>query len=140
MKTPGWEERLAAWAEARVGSPFKWGRTDCALLAAEAFDVMAGGSDLLFAYAGRWDSARSALRFQRKFALDLRAVLVQSGCKEVDVRLARNGDIVTAPRMGFQCGHVVVGARAVSAWLGRDVHWSSPGLLRIPGAVALRMG
>ena len=138
MKTPGWQERLADWAEARIGAPFEWGETDCALLAFEAFDEITGGS-LAHAYRARYGDARAALRFQRRFHLDLRCVLVASGCRQMEIQFAKSGDIVCVEKNGFQCGHAIVGGRAVSAWPEKGVYWAELRRLRIDGAVVLRI-
>ena len=119
MKRADWKARLAAWMAARRGTPFRWGWCDCALVCVEALDAMRG-SDLAVTYYGRYRTAGEALRFQRRTA-SLVDVLQAAGCAVAADR-PEDGDIVTVPRRGFLCGHIVFsGCYVLSADLKHGV-------------------
>lgn len=139
-RTDGWDVRLVRWADARRGSPFEWGVTDCAMLAFEAIDAMAGGEELAQKYRGRWDSERAARRFQAKGKIDTAQVLIDAGCVEVPPGHHQRGDIIVVPLDGFQCAHVCVGRTSLSVRPGAPVAWVRTADLRGDGLRVFRIG
>lgn len=117
MKRIGWQSALILWARRRVGTPFEWGRVDCAMLALEAFDIMTGQA-VAESYRGRYSTRAQAIRFQRRI-VDLRSKLESLGCARA--REPQIGDVVIVEKDGFVCGHVCVGEYVVSAWPDRGV-------------------
>lgn len=134
-----WEARLLELAAARFGQSFVWGVRDCAILGLEAFDALTGG-DLASEYIGRYAGALGAVRFQRRFGVDLERVLRAQGCGVYAPRFAQRGDILVGRRWGFACGHVVYGERALSADPKAGITWCRAiDLMDWPGALALRV-
>lgn len=138
----GWEvggdrdAALRAWALARVGTPFAWGVTDCALLACEAVDVQTSGR-LAERYRGRYGSLLGALRFQLRGGLDLATVLTASGLQAIPAGRAEPGDILIVPDGAFACGHVCFGVRSLGVWPEGRVGWCwTADLVGLPGVVA----
>ena len=128
---------LRAWALARVGTPFAWGATDCALLACEAVDVQTPALRLAERYRGRYASLLGALRFQIRAGVDLASVLAAAGLQEIPPGRAAAGDILIVPDGAFACGHVVFGVRSLSVWPEGRVGWCwTADLVEQPGAVA----
>ena len=109
-----WDTALFQWASARIGQPFKWGETDCAMLALEAHDVVTGDA-LAPLYRGRWTSEREARRFMRQHDIDLLRRLRAAGSVDVVINFQQRGDLILAPQDGWMCGHVCLGARALSS-------------------------
>ncbi len=110
----GWEQRLQDWAAARAGLPFEWGKTDCAVLCAEAFDLMAG-TDYASSLRGSYATASEAARYQRRIA-NLWDGLRGAGCVVLPSPLAATlGDFLVGRRKGFWCGHVCLGATCLSS-------------------------
>ena len=109
-----WDTALIAWAEKLRGSPFEWGVTDCAILCAEAFDLM---TDAEFAerYRGRYTNESEARRFQQRHGIDLRMGLEAAGCTPVERNYQQRGDFLLESAGGFVCGHICLGAYALSA-------------------------
>lgn len=142
MKRAGWVILLAQWAEQRYRQPFAWGRTDCAMLALEAFDLMTGGA-LVEKHRGRYSTSAQALRYQRR-ETDLPAELQRAGCFRVrdgEAVVALHGDILIAERDGFLCGHVCLGKFALSASIeqGAVALCHVADLLARPDAFVLRV-
>jgi hypothetical protein len=139
VRRTDWEPRLLAWAQARLGDGFRWGETDCAILAFEAYDALTGRR-LAEQYRRKYRDARSALRFQLAHDVNTRMVLRRAGCVEVDPRFAQRGDVLIAPRDGFFCGHVNFGVRVLSTAPGAPVGWGeTAALLKAPGLLAMRV-
>lgn len=113
---PDWRARLARWATLRVGAPFEWGRSDCALICFEAVDCIRRGSNLAAQYRGAWDSMHGAIRFQREHGTDLRAALTAAGLS-AHAGPAATGDIILHSPEGyaFVAGNVAVLNYIVSA-------------------------
>lgn len=115
MRVPGWQERLSIWAARRLGTPFEWGDTDCALIVAEAFDVITGAHHAA-QHRGRYRNRRQAARYQRRTELDLARGLARAGAFQWP-GIALPGDLVLHPHPDgpWQVGHVVLGARCLTA-------------------------
>lgn len=145
-----WQRRLQALAAEFIGQKFEWGRTDCAILAVRAFDAITGGG-LTHAYAGQYRNRFGALRFQRRYQVDIERVLRESGCIEVPAAEVEPGDflIARAPGLPYPAAHVVYGDKALSSWsdtpfkagtLPGWVDWClTAKLLAQPSIIALRV-
>ena len=125
MRLPDWRVRLLLWSRQRLGCAFEWGRSDCAIVCAEAYDAITGGR-LAAQYAGRYRTARGAARFQRRHGVTLREGLEKAGVfrwQGVPVM----GDLILHPHPDgpWVVGHVVLGpfcltaAEAPGVYLGR---------------------
>lgn len=124
MRLEGWEVRLSAVIEAARGEPYELGRHDCFRLACRSVQALTG-ADLWSEWAGSYRTHAQALRrivevggsydgcFSRIF-----------GSEPVNVRLARQGDILKFVENGEPHLGVCIGAEA--AVLGET------GLLFVP--------
>jgi hypothetical protein len=139
MKRRDWQPRLSAWARARIGAPFQWGLSDCAILCAEAVDAMTGSTHAR-SLRGAWGSQAQALRFQRRTGSLVRGLLL-SGCFPLKPVVDwMPGDIIVAERDGFIAGHVCLGDLSLSSLPGLGVCLCETRLLRVyPGSRALRL-
>lgn len=113
MRRPDWRERLAQWSAERVGAPFQWGDTDCALIVAEAVDTITGGRFALV-YRNRYKSRGQAVGFQRRNQIDLARGLERAGVFRWQGD-PQPGDIITYPHPPFVLGHVCLGPLVMSA-------------------------
>lgn len=120
MRLADWDVRLADWAQSALGRRFCWGKTDCALLAFEAFDALTGG-DLAGAYRGQYAGSAGARAFMRRWDIDAARVLRASGCRDVHPAFAQRGDIILANDGQWLCAHVCLGARLLMAPRGGRV-------------------
>jgi hypothetical protein len=109
----GWQERLAAWAQRRLGDPFQWGESDCAIVCCEAFDCLTG-SRMAAEYRARYHNARQALRFQAKRGINLQTELERRGAFRWQ-GMALFGDLILHPHPEepWMVGHVVIGPELV---------------------------
>lgn len=137
-KLHDWDARLARWATGQVGTPFAWGGTDCAILAFEALDAMAGGN-LAAQYRGEWNTELGARRFQIKHRTDLLKVILRAGCAPVEPHFQQRGDLLIVEENGFQCAHVCMGLRSLSSWPDMGVHWCRTLHLLKRGAAVYRL-
>jgi hypothetical protein len=114
---------------------------DCAILAFEAIDAMAGVEELAPSFRGRWSNERDALRFQVREATDTAKVLASAGCEPVPPGFQQRGDILLVPSDGFQCAHVCMGRYSLTVrpataarWvLTQDVAGEGLQTMRLPG-------
>jgi len=135
-KVHGWPWKLAAWSVKRIGKPFSWGETDCAILCLEAFDVMTGAHQAEL-YRARYRSLREAVKFQRD-EVSLPDWLRSMGCFTVD--RSELGDFIVVERDGFQCGHVCFGSKSLSTWIDAGVNaCQTEDVLTFPSARILRV-
>lgn len=113
------EIAVLRFATARLGRPFAWGVTDCALLALEAVDAQAG-TELAARYRGQWTSEAEALAwYQQELPSE---VLAAAGLAEVPPRTAVIGDVILNAGDRFpQCMAVCLGKRALTAEPERGV-------------------
>ena len=115
-RPPDSEPRLAAEAQALIGQPFVWGRTDCALVCLRLLDAMLF-SGYAEEYAGLWSdegSARAWLLANHSFA----GGLAEAGAESVAPAFAQPGDILTAENWyAYAC----LGARCITAAPERGV-------------------
>ncbi|MDZ4254710.1 MAG: hypothetical protein U1A72_19235 [Sulfuritalea sp.] len=139
-KAEGWDVRLARWVDSRRGAVFVWGETDCALLAFEALDAMAGNLETLAGrFRGQWQDRLGALRYQHHHATDARQELEKAGCVPIAPGFQQRGDVLVAPRDGFACAHVCTGRMSLAAWPDLGVHWCDTAAVLAIGAVVLRL-
>lgn len=132
---PPWAPALRAWAMVRLGKPFAWGETDCAILACEAVDVQTSGR-LAERYRGRYGTLLGALRLQIKEGINLASVLADAGLREIPAGEAMIGDLICVPDGPLECGHVVFGPRSLGVWPEGRVGWCwTWGAAGMPGAV-----
>lgn len=139
-RAEGWDVRLVRWADSRRGAPFAWGVVDCAMLAFEAIDAIAGVDELAALYRARWDSERSALRFQVRENTDTARVLAAAGCEQVADGFHQRGDIIVVPQGGFQCAHVCMGVRSLSVRPGRTTGWELTTMVTARPSRTFRLG
>jgi len=152
MRQSGWQARLLAWAAQRLGEPFIWGESDCAMICLEGLDVLRGGSWIVdrgsthnpqptthaSQFRGRWASERAAARFQKKRGLDLKRYLESAGCFNWTGD-ALTGDFVLHPAGPFWAGHVCFDHLVVSSRPDRGVCYGRlEDALAMPGAVVMR--
>lgn len=124
MRLEGWEGRLAAVIEAARGEPYELGRHDCFRLACRSAQALTG-VDLWSEWAGTYRTRSQALRRITEYAGTYdRAFSRLFGCEPVDVRQARQGDVLKFVENGEPHLGVCVGAEA--AVLGEK------GLLFVP--------
>lgn len=108
MRTETHKE-LIRWANAQRGRPFAWGATDCATLAAEAAHI-AGADRLVPTYQ---DEAGALAEMQSKPVSEW---LLDAGCRHVDPRMARDGDVLVVPDPPWpETYYVVFGRYALTA-------------------------
>ena len=111
-RLPGWRVRLDAALKSYVGAPLVYGRSDCAIYAADAVCAMTG-HDLAAEYRGRYRTLAGGLRVLRSHGYDGHEAFLAAHCPVVAVGLARCGDIAIfedaadGPSLG-----VVIGAAA----------------------------
>lgn len=114
MRIAGWEAELTCWATRTIGRPFVWGESDCAILCAEAFDVMTG-QDHSRELRGAYFSRIGALRYQSRVR-SLWSGLLGAGCKPLaSPFLIARGDFLLGWERGFCCGHVCLGEWSLTA-------------------------
>lgn len=89
MRRQDWPVRLAAFLDARRGTPFAYGSHDCVLMAAD-WIVEATGEDPIAEIRGSWNDIREALRLSE----DLRDQVTRRLGAEIGPQFARRGDIV----------------------------------------------
>lgn len=127
-----WRVRLDAYFAMVVGTPFQYGRHDCALFVAGAVEAMTG-SDPAAPWRGRYTTLEGGLKALRKAAYLTPLELVGDLFAPVAPALAQVGDIAQLdvegglPALGIVAGEVVAVLRpeglgwvprmlAVSAW------------------------
>ena len=105
--------RLLAWAQSRVGRPFKWGQTNCLMLCLEAVDVLRG-SDLAGAWRSKCNNIRDVIRNTRR--LDAAAELRKAGFIKINTP-PKSGDLIIGlpPHYRQFSGHVVLGDHCLSS-------------------------
>jgi hypothetical protein len=93
-----WEDRLRTYLDRVNDEPFKWGRHDCALFAADCIRAMTG-EDPGEAFRGHYDSKTGAAEALRGFGAGtlLQTVTAWLG-DPVSIHLAKRGDIVMRDR------------------------------------------
>jgi hypothetical protein len=94
-RTPGWERSLEAYLASVAGTPFRYGRHDCAAFAAGAVQAQTG-IDFYSSWRGKYQRARSALRLlaKRGFA-DVEGPFTAALGEPQPVLRAQRGDIVS---------------------------------------------
>jgi hypothetical protein len=90
---PDWPSRLAALIEERRGVPFKWGKQDCCLFAAD-WILRATGKDIAAPLRG-YRSALGALRRVESMGETVEDVPGHLGLREVPATMAWRGDLVS---------------------------------------------
>ncbi|MCB0247963.1 MAG: hypothetical protein KDI07_05245 [Anaerolineae bacterium] len=84
-------EKLVEFADSVVGHEFKWGRTDCIALGCDAVAAMTGEFDS-FQYCW-WEDKDGALIASKQ--MTVRDVLIDMGFRQIDIKQAGSGDVVT---------------------------------------------
>lgn len=141
MRREGWQAMLDDWCKRRHGEAFEWGRMDCALLCAEAVDVITG-TQLAAAFRGRWATQRSAINYQRRLRTDLVVELNKAGAFRWQGQPLL-GDIIVHPYQGFPgmfSGYVCFGLAAMSANPEQGVYLcETTAAMAQPGAFVMRI-
>lgn len=132
IRSADWEQKLFAAVAFNRNRPFEWGKHDCALFACNVIQDMTG-TDLAASFRGRYSTALGAARAIRGFTNggDLEALAAkiceQHNASEVDIKLARRGDVVIVESGDAQKALSIVGPDGSFA-LGAG----PDGLTRIP--------
>jgi hypothetical protein len=117
--TPQKEIALHRYIDEQIGKPFKFGKHDCLLIALGALDVLTD-TEHREAWTGRWTSKKTAYEYAAENNTSIKQILMDAGCKEVDVRFLHTGDFVlteTDPdySKGFRSATVYLGGGRVAA-------------------------
>jgi hypothetical protein len=115
-----WPDLLAQFIEQRRNVPFKWGKVDCCLFAAD-WVLLATNLDPASNLRGKYDSALGARRIiKRNGGLDAMVAnaLISFGFRQVDLLIAGRGDIIVRDSGNGDCAGVVLGLQ--SAFVGGD--------------------
>lgn len=108
-----WDVRLVTWAAGLVGTPFEWGKTDCASLVRGCIAAMYGHD--FFSY--RYQSERGALKALATGGAVSDHILTL-GADLYPFPFAQQGDVVVAPDDNGPWGefaHVVIANLAFSS-------------------------
>lgn len=110
-----WDTKLLAWAVARDGAPFRWGRTDCGTLVVRAHRIMFGRRAL--GQLPQYDSLREA-RAAAAATGGVEAVLRAAGAVEVLQNFWQQGDVIVEHDLderGFPASYVIVAGHALGS-------------------------
>lgn len=91
-RRPDWQSRLSACVQAALGTPFEWGRFDCALFAADAIHAMTD-VDLAQGFRGRYSTATGASRILRRAGYSDHVDLAVASLPEIASAYATDGDV-----------------------------------------------
>jgi hypothetical protein len=93
-RLPDWEARLSAYlAPLMDGAAFVWGKTDCALVTADAVLAMTG-EDIAAPFRGKYSTAAGSARALKRYgAGDLKATF-DTLLPPKPIGYARRGDVV----------------------------------------------
>ncbi len=72
------------------------------------------GTDLLKEALGKYDSKRSAIRFQRDYPMMLKDAMFEHGAEEINIKRVSIGDLLIKDLGIFQAAHLVLGNRLMS--------------------------
>ncbi|PZR83597.1 MAG: hypothetical protein DI537_34695 [Stutzerimonas stutzeri] len=122
QRKASWETDLSAFLLERENAAFVWGRTDCALFAADAVRAMTG-EDLAAAYRGRYSTAAGSARALRRYGAGTLEDTLSALLPDRPIGYARRGDLVMAQ------GAVGICVGAFGLFLRLPEH--GPGLERI---------
>lgn len=137
MRVTHWDVKLAEWAQGRLGQPFVWGQTDCAILSLEAVDVLAG-TTLADEHRGRYATERQALRYIRVHSFHLGRWLLAAGLAVIQPGFQQRGDILVADNV-WASGHVCLGRRALSSAVNGAVLLADSAAVVAAGCTILRV-
>lgn len=93
LRGPNWDVALQAWADALVGQPYAWGRTDCVSLAIAAIGVLYPHQPALPGYP----SKTAALRALAEDPVLIPRTLELLGATPTTRAFAQAGDILVSP-------------------------------------------
>lgn len=93
--------RLSKFLREREGKPFKWGQTDCNVLALQCLDILTGMTRPHFALIaqGRYSTEAGALAFATTYPMSLGRILAMAGAQEVKGD-CQPGDFILVQREG----------------------------------------
>lgn len=100
-------QRLMAFAQAEMGRPFIWGKTNCVALALRALDAQCADSTLWHRWQRRMTSPARVAAFLRQHDFDAcTALLGQAGLTLIDPAYAQPGDLLlySTPEWAFAAG------------------------------------
>lgn len=93
---PFWEQRLLALVERERDRPYRYGRHDCLLWAANAVKAVTG-ADYAKGHRGKYKSAASASRYLRQaFGVETPEALLDTLFEQKPIGFAQRGDIILA--------------------------------------------
>jgi len=137
-----WETRLFAFAQTLRAEPFRWGWSDCVVLAFRALDQMLGEAQpgaFTLAWGGRWSSRREAAAAARETTLE--DELLAAGAEPRSARYASTGDVIVVTGRRLPRAYVHLGALLLSSTPRTGVCLLRPGaMLARPDLLALRVG
>lgn len=91
-RSKDWPEQLAAFLDARIDTPFFWGKNDCCLFAADAV-IAITGTDIAADVRGVYASAKSAKATTKVFG-GLAQLAADRLGPEIRPMFAKRGDIL----------------------------------------------
>lgn len=117
-----WRHRLNDALAKHRKAPFRWGKHDCAILAADCIKAVVG-DDLARGYRGKYRSSEAGLALMREAGFEDQVAMLASRYPEIAPAMARAGDVgVIEGPFGAALGvfdgpHIIV--FALSGGLGR---------------------
>lgn len=132
-----WPQVLSAEIAAADTRPFVWGEHDCCLFAVRVVDALLG-SDISSVFAGKYTTARGALRCIIEYGGSLDGagdrIAAEFGGEVIPPKLARRGDVVLVN--GEALG---MPANALAICVGKSmVAATHEGLISVPMSLALK--
>jgi hypothetical protein len=115
MRRPDWQERFAAFAQARESMPFVWGSNDCCTFAAAAVEALTGANPM--DQVERYDGPLSAMRLVEEGG-GLHALATRLLGQAVPPLMAAVGDVVLLTNEERELLGICNGTSAIAP--GRD--------------------
>jgi hypothetical protein len=115
VKIEHWVTALHARAQELLGTPFKYGVTDCPMVCLMMHDAMSSKAEA-DVHRGNWSDRKTGLDYVLRTGNSLENVLRGLGCTDVAVGFQQVGDfILTITADGWVRGHVCLGEKVISA-------------------------
>jgi hypothetical protein len=129
-----WKTEMAAFVEARLNQPFKWGESDCCLFSADAVKLL-GGFDIAEWFRGRYTN--------EKEAYDLLVEHAGGGISKTITKLARQYKMTKVNNKFVQNGDICLaetprGDALAIVWNGKVVSQGDHKLIFLPKAAIKR--
>lgn len=111
---PELEKKIIEFASQETKKPFQWGVRDCNSLALRLIDL-AFCRSLAGAVCGKYDSFKSAVKFQAGFGQTMEQYIEAAGARKVKTGFEQTGDILIVKGPDFHMVHVLVAGQVLSA-------------------------